>query len=68
MIHPSGIRTTDYEPSEVFEPNSMQIASAARRASDDPAPQPRRRLSPTFAILFVLAVSLITYAIMRSLG
>lgn len=42
MIHPCGLQTTDYEPSEVFEPNGWQIESAARKALDDIPPVPRR--------------------------
>ena len=34
MNHPSGLITTDYEPCEVYEPNRLQIANAARRAKD----------------------------------
>lgn len=38
MIHPSGFETTDYEPSECYEPRKAQIEDAARRAKDQYVP------------------------------
>lgn len=60
MIHPSGVTTTDYEPCEVYEPNRLQIANAARRAQSDYLYRPRYRVNPEFFIKAVLIIALLS--------
>lgn len=54
MIHPSGLTTTDYEPCEVYEPNRLQIANAARRAQSDYVFRRRYRVNPLVSLFLIL--------------
>jgi hypothetical protein len=53
------------EKSETRGFNDLQFRSAVRYV---PRPLPRRRLSYSFGILFVVAVAVITYVIVRAFG
>lgn len=56
MEHPNGMITTDYHPSEVYEPNAFQIADAKRRANDWYEPKDNHQMLTAAIVCFVAVV------------